>query len=529
MKRNKEQNLTKKTFEQKVGDLRIDVIELLSRKVVDTTINRIIFRVKENYEKEQENLLWKQFVRDLKENNDLEKIHKTDTKFKSKFGRSIVGFDIYKKQPHIWFGDANSNSNQSIRINGMQQYAIVVDRTYSTINGGTPILRNRLVITKKNTNYLFMGGFGVQPMDQKQIDKINLGKEDYKNTKESWVPLEWANLKVPSYIVDNFKVGAFNHNYGVLPCTEMLNKDFIDNDMYAFENEGGKSDIMYADWYPAQDLIDLYNAFLNFFGWEILLDHTRVIGQFSQQDMNNITNNSQPSNNVMDKVKNMLNGSRYANNNGGEVKLLSKKLLLKSIGGENNKIEKMQTTLKGLEHIQSMEQLTTYIFKTSGYSWDTDSAKVYENVSQTMNASKGVYETTKEKITLFERQWKNFYSKIAFAYFKLNGCPFLTLEQCEKEFEDKIEFQIISNVLQQENNDWKKVIELKDSGLISMEKAIKDINPELSEKEILDEITKIDEANELEKEKNMFNNEDFNGFEANENPAFDNQGEKEEK
>lgn len=516
----------KKRFEESVQHLKVDIPELLSRRVVDTTINKIVFRIKEDFENDKENIMWREFVSDLYEYNDLERIHKSDTKFKSKYGKSIVGFDIWKKKPIIWFGDANVGNNQAIRINGMKQYANITMRTYSTINGGTPILRNQIVATNKTISYLFQGGFGVEIKDAKQIEEINKDKNKLEEQKKFWIPINWANLSVPQYIVDNFRVGTFRHNYGVLPVVEMLNKDFLDNDIYAFELDGnGSSDIMYSDWYPASDLIDLYNGFLQFFGGELVLDHTRIIGMFSQQDINNLTQKHNEK--FSSRFKSLIGRLSFNQEEelSNESELVKKKLILRSLGGEGSSIEKMQTTLRGLEHVDTLDKLNAYIFKVSGYSWDSESIKTYENVSQTMNSTKGVYETTKEKISLFERQWTDFYSKIAFAWFKKNGKPFSSLEQCKKEFKEKVEFQIVSNVLQQENNDYQKVVELSSSGLISKEKAIKDLNPELSNFEVQEELSRIEEQDKKENEFNNFNR-DFLGFEENENKAYDNNGDK---
>lgn len=504
-------------FESQSQNLLVELQELLSRKVVDTTINKIIFRSKEGCTE-----LWNSFIQNILKNNDLERLHKTDTKMKSMFGKTYIGFDIWKKEIHIWIGD-RSHSNQALRINGLDQYGIIVDRTYSTIHGGTPILKNQLVITEKNIAYLFLGGFGVQ---NNKIQEIT--KDNYKQKKEevlkSWLPVTWASIMTPKYIVDNFKVGVFNHNYGVLPCVEMLNKDYVDNDSGGVEVwSNRRSDEYFSDWWVAKDLFSLYNGFLRFFGGELLLDHTRVIGTFSQQDMNELIG--------QERSKGLANALNIFNrDNKKENKIanwLKKKLILSSRGGEGNQIEKMQTTLRGLEHVQTLDDLTSYAFKVCGYSWDDKSGAVYENVSQTMNSSKGVYETTKEKITLFERQWIDFYSRCAFAYFKSMGFRFSNLQSAKEEFVKNVDFQIVSNVLQQENNDWRKVIELKQNGLISTEKAIKDINPELTQLEITQEVSKINEEETKNNEQEYWDrNMDFNGSEENENPAKDNNGEK---
>lgn len=501
-------------FEDKAPSLSMSLQELLSRKVVDTTINKIIFRPKKNCGER-----WTSFIKNIIDNNDLERLHKTDTKMKSMYGKTYIGFDIWNGNIHIWIAD-NVANNQALRLNGLDQYAVMVQRTYSTINGGQPILRNQLVITQKNIGYLFLGGFGLNN-NKIEIDKVNNNELEKEKVLKSWIPLSWAQIMTPAYIIDNFKVGVHDHDYGVLPCVEMLNKDYVDNDSGGVEISNPGSDNFFSDWFVAKDLFDLYNGFLRYFGGELCLDHTRIIGTFSQQDMNELSNDQRkrgPIRSLVDYLANKDENSKTAN-------WLKKKLILSSRGGEGSQLEKMQSTLRGIEHVQTLEDLTSYAFKVCGYSWEGQTGQVYENVSQTMNSSKGVYETTKEKITLFERQWIDFYSRCAFAFFKRAGVPFANLNECKEDFVKHVDFQIVSNVLQQENNDWRKVIELKQNDLISTEKAIRDINPELTQEEVQHELELIEESKEDNKQDYWDRNMDFNGSEENENNAIDNNGE----
>ena len=506
-------------FASKIPYLGIDLKELLSRKVVDTTINEVVFKLKNV----DNSTLWKQFIDELKEYNDLEKIHKTDTKYKSKYGKSIVGFDLWDGHPIIWFAD-NVSDNDAIRINGQKQWGIICTRTYSSIRG-TPILKNKLVITSKNTNYLFLSGFGVGIKNKDIIKKINNGEISTQEVKEGWIPIEWCKLKIPNYIQSQFRVGAFEHNYGVLPAMEMLNKDFVDSDTSNYLDLEGSpiKDVYYSDWWVANDIYEYFNGFLQFIASEMIYDQTRIIGTFSQQDINNLVGMDKTKQDNFSKIIDNLQSRLQVENK--ETNIVMKKLILKSLGGEGSQLEKMQTTYRSLEFTETLDKLISLFFKMSGYTWDGDNAKVYENVSQTLNSSKGVYESTKEKIVLFERQWIEFYGKLAYAWFKQQGHPFMDVDEAIREFNNNIDFQIISNVLQQENNDYQKVVELKQNSLISTYKAIKDLNPEMSNKEIEQELTRLDEEVKKEKEyNNNFNNMDFLGYQENENPAVDNYG-----
>ena len=90
-----------------------------------------------------------------------------------------------------------------------------------------------------------------------------------------------------------------------------------------------------------------------------------------------------------------------------------------------------------------------------------------------------------------------------------------TLQEIAKEFDDYVDFQIVSNLLMNEQNDWRKNMELQRAQLVSKERAIKLIWPNLTDEEIQQEVELINQ----EKEEVLWeeNNKEFD------NGAFNNQ------
>lgn len=157
-----------------------------------------------------------------------------------------------------------------------------------------------------------------------------------------------------------------------------------------------------------------------------------------------------------------------------------------------------------------MQSIISLIYRICGYSWNVnESGGQYENVSQTQNTLRSVFETTKEKNELFTRQWKQFLMKIFYVIFKQKK----TLMEIAKEFEENVDFQIVSNLLMNEQNDWRKNMELQRAQLVSKERAIKLIWPNLTDEEINEEVSKIDN----QQEEVIWENKEFD------NGAFNNQ------
>lgn len=483
-----------------IDKIKIDFVEQFVRSVVDTTISNVVFKEKnENIDNK-----WKEAIKLIKENNDVVRLLKSDTRQKSKYGKSYVGFDIFENKPIIWVAPY-SPRNIALRINGMEQYAVRVIREYSAIQGQTPILRNEVVYTDKTRNYLFLGGFGLNP-ENNTIKEEKAARELHKQSlkKQAHFPLDYAMIATPKYILDNNLFGLHEHNLGILQVMEMLNKDVAD---YGFDEH-------LSDLYPANDYLPLIVEYVKFIALEMNLDHTRVIGMFSYQDLQGIQNDAKSlslSKNFADRLQKQLQNYaertllEAAEGQSGEDAAIKKRLIIRSIGGEGASIQVMNSKFEGEKHFEGLQSLISLIYKICGYSWSVDdTGGTYENVSQTQQTIRSVFETTKEKNELFTRQWKQFFLKVFYVLFDKKK----SMEELEKEFDENVDFQIVSNILLSQQNDWRRTMELHNNNLISTERAIKLIWPELNDEEIQSEVNKMKEQF---KEENSFNN-NFDAF-----------------
>lgn len=476
-----------------IEKIQVDFIEQLVRSVVDTTVSEVILKPKHENVSEE----WKQAIDLINKNNDIEKLLKYDVRQKSKHGKSYVGFDIFENEPIIWVANFNPR-NQALRINGQQQFAVRVVREYSSIPEASPILRNEITYTKKDKTYLFLGGFGLN--SSFQVETMEDSKKLYDKVNPARFPWGYTSLETPKYILEQNKIGVVPHTLEIIPAMEMLNKEVSD---YGYDN-------YLSDWYPAKDYIPLISEYIKFIAWEMNLDHTRVIGMFSMQDLQNIVSdssliakNSSPKDKLEEVIKKYA--MEHINDNmsmSGEDKAINKKLIIRTIGGEGNNVNVMNSKFDGLKQFQGLQHLISLIYKICGYSWTTaEGGGTYENISQTQNTQRSVYETTKEKVELFTRQWRELLIKIFYVCFDKKK----EIIDLEKEFEENVHFEIVSNILMSNQSDWRKFLELKNSGLISPERAIKLIWPDINPEELEKEIEALNEVEEKKKQVDKFN------------------------
>ena len=107
---------------------------------------------------------------------------------------------------------------------------------------------------------------------------------------------------------------------------------------------------------------------------------------------------------------------------------------------------------------------------------------------------------------------------IAFVVFKEQGV-YKSINEVRREFEKYVDFKIISNILQEQNNDWKKTIEIFQAGLLPKEKALEFIFPDMKQDEInelVNKLSKEDEKKKIDKE-SQFQNENPFGSEEDKN------------
>ena len=489
-----------------IESIEIDFLEQLARSVVDTTVSSVVFKTKDA----DVPVYWLDFLDVILENNNLERLIKTDVRYKSLYGKSYVGFDMYLTEwnvylPIIWIAENNAN-NEALRFNGMKPFAVRVRRTYATLGKGSPILQNEVTYTKNDMTYLFLGGFGLG-----NIINPTKARSDFQYQRSLTAPSfpwNYVSLKTPDYILQNHKQGTHPHNYGVIPVQEFLNKDVADyiDDSYL------------SDWYPAEQYIPLVSHYLKYIAWEMNLDHTRVMGMFSNQDMRqmnadafNFARSLNPNKRLEEaKQRYFYSEMQQMGAMTGEDEAVRKRLLIRAIGSEGSKLEKMNSTFDGEKHVKGLQSLISLIYKICGYSWAVEeTSAVYENIQQTQRTLRSVYETTKEKVELFTRQWKGFLIDLAYAYFRINTNLYKTMQEVKEEFKKYIDFVIISNIIINQNNDWRKNMELHNNKLISTRRALELIWPEMTKQEIDLELQQIKDsyfAEESILDFNAFNN-----------------------
>lgn len=487
-----------------INSINVDFLEQLVRSVVDTTISSVI--LKPRYDNVP--LHWFNATKLILNNNNIERLLKSDTRQKSLYGKSYVGFDMWEGKPIMWVAEYSAR-NTALRINGMQEFAVRVVRNYSTFTGNTTILTNEVTYTISDATYLFLGGVGAG-----KIQVADNNNSATRSTSYSF-PFDYVSLKTPDYIVEQNKQGTHTHDLGVIPAMEMMNKDVIDE----INNMGGKK---WSDWYPALDYIPLINKYLDFIAWEMNLDHTRIMGFFSQQDLiklqqeaRAVSDSSDPSATLKEILYNYymqrISEEKFGNPT-GEDTAIRRKLVIKTLGADGSPLDKMNSTFDGSKHFKGLQDIIALIYKICGYSWTNEGYQSsYENVSQTQNTLRNVYETTREKNELFTRQWKKLLSKIYYVIFKNNYGLTISLEEVEDSFDDYVDFQIVSNIITQQNNDWRKNMELYNNKLLSTKRAIRMLWPELTDEEVNEEVELIKRQQYKEETKdnnfNSFNNE----------------------
>lgn len=479
-------------FGERVEALAYDFKQHLAKVVVETTCNDVVFRPKKQEEENITPSYWLSFIDRVNDNNDINRLVKSDVKFKSLYGRNFVGFDIYDGLLYFWFGEQDNLFNESVRINDNIIFAVKLERVYGRIENGQELLRNQVIYTKNEKTTLFNGGLAASLAEEGKF-KNKIKKAFRKNV----FPLGFSVLEIPRYIRSQVSSGVEKHNYGVVPVIEFLNREVMDIEDYE----------IYTDWYNAITDMFLINQTIKYVAWETELNHTRVIGMVSQSELQASAAGTETK--YVNLLKESFNLKRYhkeGNNQkvvrNNEEKMINKKLVLKSVG--ENPVQVMTSDLDIQQKVNGLNSLISLAFAKCGYSMNIEGNEVYENVSQTLDKNKGVYETTKSKVALFEKQWKEILCRAAFVVFtKLDGIK-TCIEDVRAEFDKYIDFKIVSNVLQEQNNDWRKIMELKQNSIISNKFAIKNIFPELSNEQVEKMLDEIDEG-----ETNNFNNSQF--------------------
>ena len=412
---------------------------------------------------------WKDFVDAIhKGEPTLFRKLKSAEKIASMYGCYYAQFELWRDEIKINFAVPNSLRNNYLRLAQGEGFNAVVELLWYKAKG------SKLVTIESYTDY--------------DVNRVVM-----QTGTTGLINNDIFCIKAPDYILAHNKTGLFTHDYGVLPVYQFLNK----NDM-----DYGDNELALADWYPAESMLAQLNDFMfDYVADEMKLDTTRIIGAVSYQEMFGKSSEEEELEIYIKNKNAYLNSDYYKSKTGSytaEEKLM-KKLILHS-PGDNNKIEKMQSTFNGDGHITTFQKWMSNAFEICGYSWKSgDEAGNYENQAAVLRTNKTEYDTTKTKKIDREEDWYKFLERMATAYFKkIKGMSFESAAKEAKKIKEFVLFEIISGILCDYLNGDQRVIELYNAGLMSRDRAVKATSPDLPEEQLEDEISKLKEKEKQE-------------------------------
>ena len=404
---------------------------------------------------------------------DLFRKLKSAEKIASMYGCYYAQFELWRDEIKINFAVPSSLRNNYLRLAQGEAFNAVVEMLWYKAKG------SKLVTIESYTDY--------------DVNRVVM-----QTGTTGLINNDIFVIKAPDYILAHNKTGLYTHDYGVLPVYQFLNKD----DMDYVEGE-----LSLADWYPARDmLLQLNDFWFNYVADEMSLDTTRIIGTVSYQELFGKSSEAEELE-LFIKNKNAYMDSDYYKSKTGSYtakEKLMKKLIIHT-PGDVNKVEKMQSTFNGDGHITTFQKWLSNAFEICGYSWKSgDDIGGYENTAAVLRVNKTEYDTTKDKKILREKDWYIFLQRIATAYFKKTKG--MSLEQAQKEAKDiekYILFEIISGMLSDYLNGDERVIDLYQAGLMSRDRAVQATNPDLTDDQLKEEISKLEEKEQ--EQQNMLN------------------------
>lgn len=481
-----------------VGVPYLDAIEMVSRTAMFSTCSDVQFEVLEDSLERAEikDFNWKAFVENIERNNDIILKIKGCVKLLSMYGRIVNYWDIIDGEITIGTANTWNNATNNItRINQTKPVAalFVYDPIY------IPSYMSGLTLKELRTeNYT-----------QRIILTQSFGAKDDKTGEiDGFIPWQEFVFDVPpilKYYYGNYpsRETALRTNYGIISAKEFYNADIVDFERNQFK---------LPDCYPVYWLLNLINgekSFLKFLYDEPNLDFTTRMGKFNLSDV-------EPSQYVMEQQKKMV-GRNVASNVGDYVKAMNRLIMNQEEKRQNplkakmfitthesgNEIKTMQTTFDGTRHIDYLNNLVQFIYKSSGYSWTTEDSAAMRTNEGVQTVNKLSYETTKMKVSLLNRLWREFFSDIAYGYYHqahFNDADVREKAmQVKKDFYKVIKFNVISNLLNDYLHKDERIITLKDAGLMSNDRAMELVNEDMTKEEIAEMTSQV----ETEQEKQM--------------------------
>ncbi len=429
------------------GDLQLDVRFMLANCKAQILYSGFSFE----WDEQDANLT--NFFNVLQNHNDWLKILHTTEIQNSVYGKSYLFFDMLAGSiPKIGVYEYNSQ-NQCLKIDGENQVYIQGSRVLMSGANGikTKIWEFR---TPNSTKRIIQAGSTF-------TDTIPVGIGGTIKTPEI----------VKNYIKNNEIVV---NDFTAMTAMELLNKNYID---LGWNNEEQKL----ADDYSAQDLRDLINRKLNWIDSEMDLNHTRVIGMFDNQSIN--------------QMESAYNAKRKSNpwateENFGQS-VIRNKLILQSRGTDAD-VEVQETNLNVESYINGLNKLIELYFQASGLDYGLTLGSGQKTVAEVQTTYKRTYETIKATNQLRTKQLTKFIENIMIAC-KLNPT----------EYKGKWKVKIISEILNDNLQSPDTVLNLYNNRLMTEKHAIQTLNPNFNSYEVSAYIEELEQEKQKEQELNQ--------------------------
>lgn len=431
-----------------IGNEKLNIQNWLAQAKAKILISSVKFTYNEN------DVALKQFFTMLEQHNDFEKILWSTEILNSIYGKSYVYFDLLSnKIPKIGIYEHNTG-NSCLRIDGL---------TPIFVKGSRVVLSGHNGIQAKTWEY----------RTSKTIKRLLQSGASFGDS----IPLgEAGSISTPDIVKELLKIGSTDLDFNAMSAMEILNKDIVD-----FLNNN--DDNIFSDDYNVKHLREYIN---NAYQWglqELMTNHTRIIGDFSNQDL-----------------VDMEDGAKSKHNWGQETfgdEFLRKALFVKTRGNEA-RVEVQTTNLSLEQQVQGLNKVIELYFQGCGL----DSALVLDStgqktVAEVQTTYKTTFETIKKTNQLRTKQWTYFVENIMTAY----GLK-------PSDFKGKWKFEIVSEILNDKMNNPETILLLHDNRLmttkIALSKLYKDFSKqqiEELEKQLLEE--KQNETNEESAQGNL--------------------------
>jgi hypothetical protein len=196
---------------------------------------------------------------------------------------------------------------------------------------------------------------------------------------------------------------------------------------------------------------------------------------------------------------------------------LSKKFF--NLRGQDPRIEILHTSFDGLKHLNGIDKLYDFCAGLSGYTYSFQNQQASRTNAGVETLNKRDFETTRDKVNLFQNQLMEFFQRVFGSYFRLKYDSELVGLKAYEFTPKFIDFRIISSLINETlNKDEMNIAKVK-AGIISKSQAIENANIQLplgklesvkKEVEVEDK-----ERQEHENEMNENNNEKGIGVDKN--------------